>query len=229
MAGAHREHQRLGVQQLEAQPAHQARVAHAAHHQVELAGAQLVEQRGVGGALHHDLHLRPALAQPRQRHRQQRRRHARQGADAQPLDAPARGRRHGLRAGVQRLEHAQRMRQQLLAGRREPLHAAPARVAALDQPRAHDGLQLDSVLDTAGWLSASRSAARARWRSCATATKARRWRSCTLRRKSWRSSNGVFQFLLVMENGSIFNLHHRTALLKWRLPDSSHDRRQRSC
>jgi hypothetical protein len=150
MAGAHREHQRLGVQQLEAQPAHQARVAHAAHHQVELAGAQLVEQRGVGGALHHDLHLRPALAQPRQRHRQQGRRHARQGADAQPLDAPARGRRHGLRAGVQRLEHAQRMRQQLLAGRREPLHAAPARVAALDQPRADDGLQLRQRLGHRG-------------------------------------------------------------------------------
>jgi hypothetical protein len=37
----------------------------------------------------------------------------------------------------------------------------------------------------------------------------------------------VVQFLMVIENIAIFNLHHRMPLLKWRLPDSSHDRRQR--
>ncbi|MNS93534.1 hypothetical protein D3C72_1277130 [compost metagenome] len=69
MAGAHGEHQRLGVQQLEAQAAHETRIAHAADHEIEFTGAQLVEQHGVGRALHQDLHRRPALAQPRQRHR----------------------------------------------------------------------------------------------------------------------------------------------------------------
>ena len=40
------------------------------------------------------------------------------------------------------------------------------------------------VFDIAGWLSARRSAARARWRSCATATRQRRCRSCTPRTKA---------------------------------------------
>ena len=146
MAGAGREDQRFGLQQLEAQAGHEARIAHAADHQVEVAGAQGVEQRAIGRALDDQPDMRPARAEFGQRARQQVRRHAGQCTDAQALDAGAGRRRHGQRAGIDRLQHPQGMHQQLLAGRRQPLHATAPGRAALHQPRAGQCLELGQGL-----------------------------------------------------------------------------------
>jgi len=160
---------------------------------------------------------------------QQGRRHARQRADAQPLDAPARRRRHRLRAGVERLEHAQRMRQQLLAGGREPLHAAPAGLAAVDQPCADDGLELGQRLRHRR-LAQRQPLGRAREVPLLRhGDEAAQMAQLHVAQEVLAKIGGGFQCLLVIDNGAIFNLHHRTVLRESALPDSSHDRRQRSC
>ena len=146
MRRPHDQRQWLGQQQFEAQAAHQRRIAHAADHQVEFTGPQFVEQFGVARRLDKQLQRRPARAQRCQRLRQQRRPQARQRAQAQPFRPLAGLRRERLRAGLDRFENAQRVRQQGLAGRRQPLHAAPPGAAALDQPGAGQRLQFGKRL-----------------------------------------------------------------------------------
>ena len=137
---------RLRVEQLERQSRHQLRVAHAPGHQVQLSRAQGVEQRRVVVRLHLNLKSRQALAQGRERRRQQRRRNAGQRADAKPLGTRARLRHDRLRARIQSLEHAQRMGEQLLPRNSQALNAAPAGRAAFDQPGARQRFQLGQRL-----------------------------------------------------------------------------------